>query len=117
MVEMEKSIASILVVEDEPKQLKLYVKALRAYRLTCVSTGSGALQALADTKPDLVILDHILAEGEKGLDFLPQLKAAAAHVPIIVISGTLKIQEQLAALQGPRAAHYVLEKPVDLDEL
>ena len=26
MVEMEKSIASILVVKDEPKQLKLYVK-------------------------------------------------------------------------------------------
>jgi hypothetical protein len=34
-----------------------------------------------------------------------------------MISGTLKIREQLAALQGPRAAHYVLEKPVDLDEL
>jgi response regulator RpfG family c-di-GMP phosphodiesterase len=38
-------------------------------------------------------------------------------VPVIVISGTLDIKTQLKALQGPRAAHYVLEKPVDLDEL
>ena len=48
---------------------------------------------------------------------MPRLKGAAAHVPIIVISGTLKIHEQLAALQGPRSAHFTLDKPVDLDEL
>ena len=35
----------------------------------------------------------------------------------IIISGTLDVQEQLEALQGPRAAHYVLEKPVVLEEL
>jgi DNA-binding NtrC family response regulator len=110
-------MASILIVEDDPKQLKLYGKALRGYRLTCVSTGSAALNALADAKPDLIILDHILASGEKGAEFLPRLKEKAAHVPIIMISGTLQIREQLAALQGPRSAHYVLEKPVDLDEL
>ncbi|HAV61513.1 MAG TPA: response regulator receiver protein, partial [Verrucomicrobiales bacterium] len=62
-------------------------------------------------------LDHILAEGQKGLEFLPRLKAAAAHVPIIIISGTLDIRDRLQALQGPRSAHYVLEKPVDLEEL
>ncbi|MSU58843.1 MAG: response regulator [Pedosphaera sp.] len=110
------NMASILIVEDDPKQLKLYGKALRGHSLTCVATGSAALKVLASTKPDLIILDNILDEGEKGVDFLPQVKAAAAHVPVILISGTLKIREQLAALQGPRAAHYVLEKPVDLDE-
>ena len=51
------------------------------------------------------------------MEFLPKLKAAAAHVPVIMISGTLQIGEQLAALQGPRSAHYILQKPVDLDEL
>jgi DNA-binding NtrC family response regulator len=110
-------MASILIVEDDPKQLRLYGKALRGYRLTCVSTGTAALKAVAEARPDLIILDNILDAGEKGSEFLPKLKAAAAHVPVILISGTLKIREQLAALQGPRAAHYVLEKPVDLDEL
>jgi DNA-binding NtrC family response regulator len=109
--------ASILIVEDDPKQLRLYSKALRGCRLTCVSSGTAALAALRDHIPDVTILDHILDEGERGADVLPKLKEAAAHVPIIVISGTLAIRDQLRALQGPRGAHFVLEKPVDLDEL
>ncbi|MEZ5301844.1 MAG: hypothetical protein R3F11_14520 [Verrucomicrobiales bacterium] len=38
-------------------------------------------------------------------------------MPIIMISGTLEIREQLAALQGPLAAHYVIEKPVQVEQL
>jgi DNA-binding NtrC family response regulator len=117
IVEKAPARASILIVEDEPKQLKLYAKALRGYRLICVSTASAALATLAESKPDLIILDNILERGEKGVDYLPRLKAAAAHVPVILISGTLELRAQLAALQGPRSAHYSLEKPVDLDEL
>ena len=113
----ETAIASILIIEDDPKQLSLYSKALRGYRLTCVSTGTAALRSLAEHVPELILLDHVLEAGERGTDFLPRLKEAAAHVPIIVISGSLNIRQQLDALQGPRAAHYVLEKPVDLDAL
>ena len=115
--DLPNALASILIVEDDAKQLRIYGKALRGYRLTCVSTGSAAIKAMAEAKPDLIILDHVLAEGQKGADFLPRFKELAAHVPVIIISGTLKIQERLAALQGPRSAHYVLEKPLDLDEL
>jgi len=110
-------MASILIIEDDPKQLKLYGKALRGYRLTCVASGSAALNILAGARPDLIILDNILDAGERGADFLPKLKTAAAHVPVIMISGTLRIRDQLNLLQGPHSAHYVLEKPVDLDEL
>ena len=113
----ETAMASILIVEDDPKQLRLYAKALRGHRLTCVSTGTAALKSLTDHLPDVILLDHVLEAGELGMDFLPRLKEAAAHVPIIVISGSLNLREQLRSLQGPRAAHYVLEKPVDLDEL
>ncbi len=110
-------MASILIVEDDPQQLKLYAKALRGYRLTCVATGTAALRVLAETRPDLIILDNILEARERGVDFLARLKNAAAHVPVIFISGTLGIQEKLAALQGPRSAHFTMDKPVDLDEL
>lgn len=113
----EEKMASILIVEDDPKQLKLYFKALRGYRLTCVSTGSIALESITETRPDLIILDNVLDACEKGAEFLPKLKAVAAQVPIIMISGTLEIREQLAALEGPRSPNYILEKPVDLDEL
>lgn len=110
-------MASILIVEDDSKQLKLYAKALQGYRLTCVSSATAALDTLSTVRPDLILLDNILAEGERGVGFIPRLKDLAAHVPIIVISGTLNMREKLNALQGPRSAHYVLEKPVDLDEL
>ena len=109
--------ANILIVEDDPTQLRLYSRILRGYRLTCVSSGTLALQSLAAAAPDLVILDHVLEGSERGLEFLPRLKSAAAHVPVIVISGSLNVKQQLAALSGPRAAHYALEKPVDVDEL
>jgi len=114
---VKKTNATILIVEDDPQQLRLYTKALRGCRLTCVSTGSDALRAIVEHVPDLIILDHILANGEKGADFLPRLKAEAAHVPVIVISGTLDIPGQLQALQGPLSAHFILEKPVKLEEL
>src|SRR5882724_6844662 len=109
--------ASILIVEDEPEQLRLYTHAFAGYRLICVSATSTALQLLAKQPPDLIILDHVLAQGELGLKALPSIKAAVAHVPVIVISGTLDVAEQLKALSGPDSAHYVLEKPVGLKQL
>ena len=111
------AVADILIVEDDPAQIRIYSKALRGYRLTCVSTGSAALQNLEREIPDVIILDHILASGERGADFLPRLKDAAAHVPVIMISGTLDIQGRLQALQGSRSAHFFIEKPVDITQL
>ena len=113
----EPFLASILIIEDDPKQLRLYAQALSQYRLTCVSTGTAALEALAERVPDVILLDNILAGGEVGTSFLPRLKSVAAHVPIIVISGTLDIAGQLQALQGPSKAHYVIEKPVSIPVL
>ena len=108
---------SILIVEDDLEQIRLYAQVLSGYRLTYVSTGSAALQALKERVPDLIILDHVLAAGELGTTFLPKLHATAAHVPVIVISGTLDIAGQLQALQGPGSADYVIEKPVDIAQL
>jgi DNA-binding NtrC family response regulator len=113
----DSSTASLLIIEDEPEQLRLYTQALAGYRLTCVSTASAALALIAKQMPDLILLDHVLAQGELGLDALPRIKAAAAHVPVIIISGTLAVTDQLKALQGPESAHYVLEKPVGLKPL
>ena len=113
----DRALANILIVEDDPAQLRLYSKALRGYRLTCVASGSAALEQLGRHVPDVILLDHVLAGGEFGTDFLPRLKDAAAHVPVIMISGTLDIKGRLDALQGSRSAHYVIEKPVDVAEL
>ena len=108
---------NILIVEDDDLQYEIYDEALAKYRLTRVLNCSQALKKIPADPPRLVILDHVLAEGELGLDFLPALKELLPHVPIVIISGALEVRQQMGALQGPRRAHYCLPKPVDVNDL
>jgi CheY-like chemotaxis protein len=110
-------IATLHIVEDDPKQIRLCGRVFAGCRLTFVNTGTAALAALEPECPHVIILAHTLAGGELGTDFLPQIKARAAHVPVIVITGTLGLAGLMAALSGPLAAHYVLCQPVALEEL
>lgn len=109
--------ATILIIEDDDLQYEIYEDALEKYQLLRVKSGSAALQQISAGAPDLLILDHILDGGEKGLNFLPEFKELLPFVPIIVVSGALEVRQQMAALQGPRRAHYCLPKPVDVREL
>lgn len=107
----------LLIIEDDDLQYELYEEALSSYELHRVKNGSEALALIPQTVPDAVILDHVLSEGELGLDYLPEFKELLPFVPIIVVSGALEVHQQLGALQGPRRAHYCLTKPVDLNVL
>jgi DNA-binding NtrC family response regulator len=107
----------ILIIEDDDLQYEIYEDALARYKLVRVLKGSQALAIVAKDAQDAVILDHVLADGELGLDFLPGLKEVLPFVPIIIVSGALEVHQQFQALQGPRRAHYCLPKPVDVHEL
>jgi DNA-binding NtrC family response regulator len=108
---------TILIIEDDDFQYEIYEEALAKYKLVRVKNGSEALARISQDRPDVLILDHVLSEGELGLDFLPEFKELLPFVPIIVASGALEVHQQLEALQGPRRAHYVLTKPVDMHAL
>src|SRR5258708_29136065 len=108
---------SILIIEDDDFQYEIYEEALAKYKLTRVKNGTDALAQIPRERPDLLILDHVLSDGELGLDFLPEFKELLPFVPIIVVSGALEVHQQIRALQGPRRAHYCLPKPVDVHEL
>jgi DNA-binding NtrC family response regulator len=112
-----KSRPTILIIEDDDFQFEIYEEALSAYELVRVTKGSEAIAAIPRCAPDVLILDHVLEAGERGLDFLPEFKELLPFVPVIVVSGALEVRQQLAALQGPRRAHYCLPKPVDVHEL
>ena len=107
----------ILIVEDDDLQYEIYEEALAKYALVRVKNGSEALKQISRQPPNVLVLDHVLSEGELGLDFLPQFKELLPHVPIIIVSGALEVRQQMAALQGPRRAHYCLPKPVDVKAL
>jgi len=109
--------AHILIIEDDDLQYEIYEEALKNYQLRRVTTGSEALQTIPGETPNLIILDHVLAEGQLGLDFLPEFKELVPFVPVIIVSGALEVHQQIESLQGPRRAHYCITKPVDVDEL
>jgi DNA-binding NtrC family response regulator len=109
--------ATVLIIEDDDLQFEIYEEALAAYHRVRVKTGTEALAAIPKNPPDVLILDQVLDQGERGLDFLPEFKELLPHVPIIIVSGALEVHQQLKALQGPRRAHYCLPKPVDVHEL
>lgn len=109
--------SKILIIEDDDLQYEIYEDALSAFELIRVLTGSEALEMASKNPPNVVILDHILDKGEKGLDFLPGLRQLLPFVPVIVVSGALEVHQQLLALQGPLRAHYCIPKPVDVHEL
>lgn len=107
----------LLVIEDDDLQYEIYQEALEGFQLQRAVTISEALRKVSGCPASLVILDHILAEGDLGLNHLSTLKEALPHVPIIVISGALEVHQQMDALQGPRRAHYCLTKPLDIEKL
>jgi DNA-binding NtrC family response regulator len=109
--------ATILIIEDDDLQFEIYEEALTDHTLLRVKNGTEALAIIPKTRPDLLILDHVLSQGELGLEFLPEFKELLPFVPIIVVSGALEVHQQMQALQGPRRAHYCLTKPLDIREL
>src|SRR5690242_13362226 len=99
MTNGSKSPAKILIIEDDDFQYEIYEDALSKYQLIRVLKGTDAISQIPRINPDIVILDHVLADGELGLDFLPELKEIVPFVPIIIVSGALEVHQQFQALQ------------------
>jgi DNA-binding NtrC family response regulator len=107
----------ILIIEDDDLQFEIYQDALDNFELDRVETGQQALALIPLKPPQLILLDHVLAQGDLGLAYIPQIKELLPHVPILIVSGALEVQQQIDALQGPRRAHYCINKPVDVHQL
>jgi CheY-like chemotaxis protein len=85
-----KSIASILVVEDNPVALKTLSNLLKALGAETVHEASSAEQALEMVKkhPVTFILTDYRLEGMNGVQFLEQLRGSGNQTPVIVLSGS-----------------------------
>lgn len=115
---MSRDRPTLLIVEDDDLQYEVYEDAFgAAFELLRTRTGRDMLTQIATSLPDLILLDHVLEDGDLGLDYLSEVGEMAPHVPIIIVSGALEAHERLEALQGPRRATFCLTKPVDLAQL
>lgn len=84
---VERNGKRILVVEDDPLVSASIAGELRknGYQCAEVATGARARNAVAHSRPDLMLLDLGLPDGD-GVELLKELRASDP-LPVIVISG------------------------------
>ncbi|MEO6393260.1 MAG: sigma-54 dependent transcriptional regulator, partial [Pyrinomonadaceae bacterium] len=85
------------------------------YLLTEAGSVESAREVLAESRPDLILLDVNLP-GASGLDWLQELQAAPEDAPLVVLI-TAHGNERLAVEAIKSGAHDYLSKPFEVDEL
>jgi two-component system, OmpR family, response regulator len=106
---------SVLVVEDDDTTRDELWRALRAahFDVRTEGTACGARDALAGWRPDLVVLDIGLPDGD-GLTLARSIRAASS-VPLIFVTSAGSEAERLRGFE--LGADDYLVKPVSLPEL
>ena len=108
----------ILVVDDEADIRELVSGVLEdeGYAVRTAADSSGALEAIEDRRPSLVLLD-VWLQGSKldGLQLLEQVKRRDPTLPVIMISGHGNLDTAVAAIR--EGAVDFIEKPFKADKL
>jgi CheY-like chemotaxis protein len=108
----------VLIVEDSPDTLALLstIFTNEGANVTAASSAPDALDAVASTKPDLIISD-IGMPGTDGYQFLEEIRRLPemSQIPAIAISGYASQDDRQRALKVGYAA--LIAKPIDVDAL
>jgi len=112
---MKKPGAAILVVDDEREILRALQRSLTAhgYRVVTATNGEDALDAIAQQRPDLMVLD-LLLPGMSGLEVCRQVRTTSS-LPIIVLSVKDTEHDKVEALD--LGADDYVAKPFHMSEV
>jgi PAS domain S-box-containing protein len=106
----------ILVVDDDPMQLRLACTALEqlGYRVETVSSGEEAVDIVSARPPDVVILDMVM-QGIDGTEALRRIRLEHPDQRALVLSGYATGDRVAAAVE--MGICDVLSKPIQLPQL
>jgi two-component system, cell cycle response regulator len=106
----------VLVVDDDPLNLKLMAEALSVEKFSVeqASSGSLALEKIENWQPELVLLDYGMP-GLSGLETLQMLRKKQNYVAVIFVSANTE-QELIVDCLGAGADDYI-RKPFRFGEL
>jgi len=112
-------MARILVIDDERLALHAIARmlAVEGHEVREAPDGASGLRLWRDEAADLVVTDIALTD-MTGFEVIARLRAEAATVPIIVISGSLVVSDlELVRQTKALGALHLLAKPFTCDQL
>jgi two-component system, cell cycle response regulator DivK len=108
-------MAKILIVEDNPDNMKLFsaVLSIRGHKVVGLPGGDDLLATMRAERPELVLLD-IQLPGEDGYQLLEKLRAtyAAALPPVVALTAHAMSGDREKALDAGFSGY--LTKPIDV---
>ena len=107
---------TVLIVEDEPKMLRLLEMNLaeEGYKVRTAADAEAGLKLFREHRIDAVLTDLKLP-GMSGLEFLEAVKRADSRIPVIVMTAYGTVETAVEAMKAG-ASDYVL-KPFSLEEI
>jgi two-component system response regulator MprA len=103
-------------VDDDPQLREALTRALELddYRVSTASNGVKALEAVGQSRPDVMVLD-VMMPYVGGLDVCRTLRAKNDRLPILVLTARDEVGDRVAGLDA--GADDYLTKPFALEEL
>lgn len=112
-------MSRILIVDDAPASREGLAKWLRreGFQTATARNGAEGLVRLKDSKPDLILLDHMMPEVD-GLTFLAGIRRFPRWktLPVIMLTGIKDRQHQLKA-QVLNVSEYLVKNEYTLPDL
>jgi two-component system OmpR family response regulator len=106
----------VLVVDDEPSLAELLASVLRyeGWEVRTAATGTAAVRAARQFKPDAVILDVMLPDFD-GLEVLKRLRAEQPSVCVLFLTARDAVQDRVAGITA--GGDDYVTKPFSLEEV
>jgi two-component system OmpR family response regulator len=113
---MSEDPTRVLVVDDEPNITELVSIGLRyeGFDVSSAHDGRGALRAVRELKPELVILDVTMPDID-GLEVVRRMRAENIWMPVIFLTARDAVEDKIAGLTV--GGDDYIAKPFSLDEL
>jgi len=94
-------MATVLIVDDDPKLLKMLQRTLayEGFRVLSAANGTEALAEIQSHRPDVVVLDWLMP-GLDGVSVLERLRAAGDKTLVLMLTARDAVENRVEGLES-----------------